>query len=257
MAIIRRISQKHEVRYQVKVRDSIGRWFPSETFPTKAQAEAHERQLLGQRDQGDMALAPSQREQTVKHIYSLIHKLFEDAVEHCGWLARNPALGRYRPKVPRRERAFLTPQESQRLLAFAQSHYLGPAIYLQILAGLRPSEVQALTWSSVDFERGVILIRAAFNNKEGRLQEHPKQDDWGMAPIPPQLGVFLTDLKAKRRERAEACVVQNVAGSGAMLPYETYLTRDSIRSQAKSDRSLGRYRGNPNPLSRDRDCGSY
>jgi integrase len=161
--------------------------------------------------------------QTLKHVYAVIHKILEDAVEHFGWLGRNPCLGRYRPKVPKRERDFLSPAQSNKLMEFARDHYLGPAIWLQILAGLRNSEVQALRWSAIDWERGQILIRAAFNNKEDRLQEHPKQEDWGTAPIPPMLREYLIDLKGKRREPEDAFIAQNEREDGSMLPYETYL----------------------------------
>jgi integrase len=161
--------------------------------------------------------------QTLKHVYALIHKIFEDAVEHYGWLPKNPCLGRYRPKVPRRERDFLSPAQSMKLLEHVRHHYLGPAIWLQILAGLRNSEVQALTWKAIDWERGQILIRAAFNNKEDRIQEHPKQEDWGTAPIPPMLRQYLEELKRKRKEPETAFIAQNEFEQGAMLPYETYL----------------------------------
>ena len=132
--------------------------------------------------------------QSVKHVYALIHKIFEDAVEHFGWLGRNPCLGRYRPKVPRRERAFLSPAQSMQLLEFTRRHYLGPAIWFQILAGLRNSEVQALRWNAIDWERGQILIRAA---------------------------QFLEELKAERREPETAFIAQSETGE--MLSYETYL----------------------------------
>jgi integrase len=153
---------------------------------------------------------------TAKHVYAMLHKLFEDAVEHFELLDRNPVLRRYRPKVPIRERAFLAPADSWKLMEYVAEHYQGPAVWLQLLAGLRPSEVQALRWNAVDFERGQILIRAAYNRKEKRLQEHPKQQDWGMAPMPQQLAAYL----AARRGEPEAFVVRNRAGG--MLAYETY-----------------------------------
>lgn len=86
-----------------------------------------------------------------------------------------------------------------------------------VLSGLRPSEAQALTWGAVDFERRQILIRAAFNKKEGRLQAHPKQDDWGLAPIPDALYDFLVS----RQGGPEEFVAQGC--NGGMLSYETYL----------------------------------
>jgi len=286
MAIIRRQNSKNEIRYQVKVRDSLGQWFKTATFETKAAAEAYERKLMMQRDQGEAALPEARRNmtindywqiwtaecrgqmsqgwimsqdqmardymlpvigthkfmevtpqeigmlldrarrkglapQTVKHIYSFMHKMFEDAVEHYGWIGRNPVLGRYRPKIPIREREFLSPEASMKLLELSKGHYLGPAIHLQILSGLRPSEAQALRWEAVDFERGQILIRAAFNNKENRFQDYPKQGDWGMAPMPPKLKSYLLELKQKRRPRAKDLVALNFKDE--FLPYETYL----------------------------------
>ena len=95
--------------------------------------------------------------------------------------------------------------------------YFGPGIWLQVLSGLRPSEVQALRWSSVDFERKQILIRSAYNNKEGQLQDHPKQDDWGTAPMPEALADFLKFL----RRKPDDFVVQSEVGQ--MLSYTTYL----------------------------------
>jgi hypothetical protein len=71
MAIVRRMNSKREVSYQVKVRDPLGRWYPSQTFATKAQADVYERQLLGQRDQGDMALQSSQRELSVESYFQI------------------------------------------------------------------------------------------------------------------------------------------------------------------------------------------
>ena len=68
----------------------------------------------------------------------------------------------------------------------------------------------------MDFERGHILIRASFNNKEGRLQEHPKQEDWGFAPIPSALRDFLMG----RRSEPETFVAPGPAGG--MLSYHTY-----------------------------------
>jgi integrase len=97
---------------------------------------------------------------------------------------------------------------------------MGPAVWLQVLSGLRPSEAQALRWESVDFELKQILIRAAFNNKENRIQEHPKQEDWGRAPMPEALMEYLDSLR-RRRGSTKGFVVPS--GKGEMLPYETYL----------------------------------
>jgi integrase len=282
MAVIQRKNEKGEVRYLVRVRDRIGRWYPAETFDRMVDAKRHERRLLDERDQGrtsekrqelrfdeflalwisqcrgsisagwrisqdqmlrdyvlpfwstlkiteirpqevgalfNRIVALGRSPQTVKHVYAMLHKIFEDAIEHFELLERNPVLRRYRPKIAIRERAFLTPTESWRLLRYVEHHYQGPAIWLQLLAGLRPGEVQALRWKHVDFELRQILIRGTYCVKEKRLQDHPKQSDWGSAPMTDDLFRFLE----ARRGPAEQFVV--LSRTGGMLSYNTYEDR--------------------------------
>ncbi len=156
-------------------------------------------------------------EQTQKHIYSLLRKMFADAIEYYEMLAVSPVRSKFhRPDVPVRERPFLLPVQAFRLLEEVKHSYLGPAIWLQVLSALRPSEVQALRWRNVQFDLKQILICAAFNNKTDKLQEHPKQDDWGYAPMPPMLIEYLKE----RQGAPDEFVAQGP--KGGMLSYETY-----------------------------------
>ena len=82
-----------------------------------------------------------------------------------------------------------------------------------VLAGLRISEVQALKWDAIDFDSLQIWIRAAYNGKEKRLQDHPKQEDWGQAPMAPQLVEYLL----QRRGGLSDFVVRGKRGG--MLSY--------------------------------------
>lgn len=133
--------------------------------------------------------------QTVLHLYNILHKAFSDAIEHYELLDTSPVRKRYRPRVPRRERNFLSPADSWKLLNVVRDHVYGPAIWISVLAGLRPGEVQALTWSAVDFERSQILIRATYIKKTRKLQPYPKQEDWGVAPMPLPLADYLRERK--------------------------------------------------------------
>ena len=102
----------------------------------------------------DLGRAP----RTVLQVYNLLHKLFGDAVEHFELLERNPVHRTNRPRISREERNFLPPAESRKLLTLSKSHPLGAAVWIQIYAGMRPSEVQALRVGSLDFEKGQIPI---------------------------------------------------------------------------------------------------
>ncbi|MCC7442159.1 MAG: site-specific integrase [Bdellovibrionales bacterium] len=162
-----------------------------------------------------------QSPQSALHLYNILHKMFEDAVEFYEILDRNPVRRRFRPKVRRIERDFLSPAESWKLLESVRHHRLGGAIWIGLLAGLRPGETQALRWSAVDFERSQILIRASFNKKLRVIQDQPKQGDWGRAPMPPVLAAFLQEHA--RGKRPEDFVVPNV--NGGMMIYESFVTQ--------------------------------
>jgi integrase len=155
--------------------------------------------------------------QTRKHIYSLLRKMFGDAVEYYEMLTQNPVKPKHhRPSVSGKERAFLLPAQAWQLLERVRDHYMGPAIWLQTLAGLRVGEVQYLRWKSLRFELDQVLIQGTWNKKTRQEQPFPKQTEWGIAPMLPELKKYLLTLQRQPDEY----VVQGRAGG--MLPYDTY-----------------------------------
>lgn len=158
-------------------------------------------------------------DQTRRHIYNLMHKMFEDAVEHFELLPRNPVLKRCRPMVPRKEREFLAPSESRTLLEVSSGHFLGPAIWLGLLAGLRPSEIQALEFKHLDFERKRISIRQAYKGRVDRIEPFPKQKDWSSAPMTDGLASYLRSLSGGKGPGDFVASGQ----MGGMLNYSTFL----------------------------------
>jgi len=284
MAIISKKSKTDGVRYLVRVRDPLGKWFPSQTFNRKVDAERYERELLLKRDRGGSAASSELREmtladywkrwsaecrsrvgegwrttqnrnaskyvlpylgnrklreikssdiglfmgamekyklspQSIMHLYNLLHKMFEDAVEYYEFVELNPVKKRFRPQIHRVEREFLSPADSWKLLEVSKDHFAGMAIWVALLSGLRPGEIQALRWSAIDFDRSQILIRATFNKKVGKIQDHPKQKDWGRAPMPKVLSDFLKDRS--KGKRADDFVCPN--DEGGMLSYESFV----------------------------------
>ena len=245
----------------VRVKDRYGRWFPSETYERKVDAEACETRLKAQRHSGAVAPSHAQRRLTVDefweewsryregqihagwqytlhqmyrdyvkpvlgskrlvdvespdvgcvlanarklgrsrqtqlHVYGLMHRMFEDAVDYYKLIGRNPVSKRDRPKVALKERNFLEPAESARLREATRDHWLGPAIWIGTYCGLRPCEIIALQKKHVDQERHQILIRQAFKRKAGinKIEPFPKQEDWGRAKIPAALRTYLYGL---------------------------------------------------------------
>lgn len=159
--------------------------------------------------------------QSILHVYNVLHKMFQDAVEYYEVLDVNPVRRRFRPKIHRIERDFLNPLDSWKLLEASKNHPHGVAVWISLLSGLRPGEVQALRWSSIDFEHSQILIRATYNKKTRVLQDHPKQKEWGRAPIPKPLADFLLPLGKGKDPDDFVCVGEE----GKMLSYEHFATR--------------------------------
>jgi integrase len=143
--------------------------------------------------------------QSVLHIYQLLHKMFDDAVEYFELLDFNPVIKRLRPELKQVERPFLSPQQSWVLLDRVREHWIGPATWLMTLAGLRIGETQALRWSSINFTDGYISIRAAFDHKMQRINNYPKQGDWGRAPMPPILSEYLMALSTGKSSDDLVC----------------------------------------------------
>lgn len=157
--------------------------------------------------------------QTRRHVYNLLHRLFEDAVHTFEFIDRNPVLKGDRPKVSTPKRNYLTPAEAWRLLNHCRDHFLGPAIWIATLSALRPSEIQALRVGSVKLEIPEIQIKEAFKRKINRIEPFPKQKEWGSAPIPPQLLDYLRPRIAPREPGDFAAP----GLKGGMLKYNIFL----------------------------------
>jgi len=137
----------------------------------------------------------------------LIVVLFNFAKAH-GWLRPNEgtaadALGAY--KVKQRDVVIYTPSEVARLLAAADDDFL-PYIVLIAFAGVRREELhKGLTWESINFDRGTILIPAAIA-KTGRKRKIDLCDNvlaW-LAPYRGNRGAIFAQDPRKRMAKVSA-----------------------------------------------------
>lgn len=282
MAIATWKTKSGQIRYQVKVKDHTGKWFPTRSYAKLAEAKEEEARLFQLKNKGNRVVTEDARtvimdeywevwavenrsevgagwrksqdqmyrdyvrpiigkatlasigapeigrvlnrmaeqgrsDQMRKHVYSLLRKLFNDAVEYYEMIPVSPVKPKFhRPKVRQTKRDFLKPSEAWRLLEVSRDHFLGPAVWLQTLSGLRPGEVQALRGKCLLFDLNQILICATYNKKTKELQDFPKQEDWAYSPMPEVLKEYLL----ARRVGPLDFVAQGY--SGGMLSYDTY-----------------------------------
>lgn len=154
---------------------------------------------------------------TVIHVYTLLHKMFADAVDHFEFTTKNPVKRKFKPSIPRKERAFLEPEQVWNLLFSVENHFTAPAIWVMALTGLRVGEVLALKWNAIDLKRKQITIKAAWNKRVWAMQAYPKGKKWTRVPMPDPLHNFLLRLAVNKDPDEFICK----SADGGFLHYES------------------------------------
>ncbi|MDQ6688816.1 MAG: site-specific integrase [Actinomycetota bacterium] len=107
-------------------------------------------------------------ESTIRSAYTILRAILDTAVRDDA-LAKNPASSVARPKVTRKEAAYLTTTQVRTLLAKAETSRYGVLFELLVNTGLRRGEALALTWSDADFEKKLIRVRGTLARMDGEL----------------------------------------------------------------------------------------
>lgn len=116
-------------------------------------------------------LAPS----TIKGIYGTFRTALRQA-KADGVIADDLAASLKAPRVPRKERRVLTPEELARLLDAARGYKHHLVIRLLALTGMRLGEALGLRWQDVDLERGTVTVRQSVNVRKRTLNDRPKTE---------------------------------------------------------------------------------
>jgi integrase len=141
-------------------------------------------------------LGPQQR----RHVYNLLSQIFDRAAEYDQIILVNPVSKRDRPDVMAVERTSLKPEQARQLLQVAKGDPIAAAVWIAVLAGLRTSEVQGLTWGAVDFEKSLLHINQAFKRKTGVMEPYPKQKKRCSSPMMPALKEYLLPMSTGKLE---------------------------------------------------------
>lgn len=97
-------------------------------------------------------------EQSIRHVHTLIHKAFEDAVRRR-LIARNPADDVDPPKAEKREMETWTGEQLRTFLASTADDRLHGAWVLAVSTGLRRGELLGLRWTDLDLDAGQLAVR--------------------------------------------------------------------------------------------------
>lgn len=94
-----------------------------------------------------------------------------------GWIEKNPTQFIEKPRIERAAPKILTPEQAHQLIRFVRDrkpHAL-PYFTLALHGGVRPEELERLTWASVDLPRGIVIVDAAASKVRRRriVELHP------------------------------------------------------------------------------------
>lgn len=87
--------------------------------------------------------------QTLRHHRATLRRALTDAVRD-GYIERNPVSLSRAPRIPRKERRYLSAQEAVRLIESSRNDRLWPLWTLLVSTGLRLTEALSLAWSDTD-----------------------------------------------------------------------------------------------------------
>jgi integrase len=103
----------------------------------------------------------------------LVHSVLRRAMRKAhewGRLRANPVLGVGRPKVPKKERTALSPEQARALFTAAAGHRLESLFVLAVTSGLRQGELFALAWRDVDIPGKRLRVRHSLEELNGKLR---------------------------------------------------------------------------------------
>ncbi|GHO59168.1 site-specific integrase [Ktedonobacter robiniae] len=148
---------------------------------------------------------------TIRLNHRILKKALRDAVS-WGYLIANPALGVTPPKEGKREYPILTLDESAKLLAVAEGHYIRPLLALTLATGMRKGEILGLRWSAIDFEAQTLYVNVSASyikvNGIGLVVENEPKTASGRRTI--SLPDFV--IEELRRHKIQQAEVRKKAG---------------------------------------------
>lgn len=147
------------------------------------------------------------------HIRATLSRMFSTARE-WGYVDTNPASGiKLPPKRAVRARVAYRPEEVRQILSRLQEPYR-TMVVVEALTGVRSSELFALTWEEVDFERRLIHVRRSFYH--GEFGPPKTRTSERAIPMCHTLAEALTSHRSRSRPNPMGLVFANSEGK----PYE-------------------------------------
>lgn len=140
--------------------------------------------------------------QTAHHYRAVLHHALAEAVR-LKYIPRNPVDDVDVRKIATREAAVLDDAGVHKLLDAFKGHALETFVHLAIHSGCRRGELAALRWSSVDFDRGLIIVRESLEEttEHGLRFKRPKNNKARNVALSASMMELLRSHKRRQNEK--------------------------------------------------------
>jgi integrase len=154
------------------------------------------------------------RANTRMKAYSILSKLFQDALEHGHYEWETPVLRLHRPEAdPDTKAAYLSAKEAQALAIASTGHWAENAVKVGLYLGLRYGEIAGLQWQDLNFQKATASIVRAWNRTTEKM-DTPKNGEFS------ELAEYLAEVKRYRKPKPTDFVCLSAAGQ--MLSYHSF-----------------------------------
>jgi integrase len=111
---------------------------------------------------------------TVRHAANVLGVAFSHAC-NLKLIPFNPVAAIKKPKAPKRQMLFLTPEQVKILLEAAKGRPCFPLVVLALATGCRQGELLGLTWEDIDLAKGTLTVRRSLAQTDAGFQiKEPK-----------------------------------------------------------------------------------
>lgn len=129
----------------------------------------HEIQAFYNKLQRGTEETPGLSSKSIKNLHGVFHKALTQAVE-LGYIKYNPSEA---CKLPRVEKPQIKPLDDNEITAFLKAikgHQFEILYLVDLFTGMRQGEILGLTWDSIDFQNGTILIYRQLQKIKGKYK---------------------------------------------------------------------------------------
>jgi integrase len=140
--------------------------------------------------------------QTAHHYRAVLHHALAEAVR-LKLIPRNPVDDVAPRKIASREAAVLGDDGVHKLLGAFNGHALETLVHLAVHSGCRRGELAALRWSSVDFDRSLIIVRESLEEttEHGLRFKRPKNNKARNVALSASMMEMLRSSKRRQSEK--------------------------------------------------------